>query len=82
VHNKLIGFGSVGRTFSPDSLDHGELWVAHAVVVPEFRGKGVLGKHDKQLAYESQQGRFCLAQIILLLKNFFLKMVGKKYVIL
>ncbi len=59
MHNKLIGFGSVGRTFSPDSLDHGELWVAHAVVAPEFRGKGVLSKlYDKQLAYaKSQQGR-------------------------
>jgi hypothetical protein len=35
--NRLIGFGSVGRTFSPDAVDNGELWIAHAVVDPTFR---------------------------------------------
>src|SRR5579864_9260109 len=32
--DELVGFASVGRFFSPDGKDNGQLWLAHAVVLP------------------------------------------------
>ncbi len=52
VDEQLVGFGTVGRGFSPDSIDNGELWIAHAVVVPEFRNQGIFAKlYAEQLTY-------------------------------
>ncbi len=56
ITNQFVGFGTVGRAFSPDNLDNGELWIAHAVVIPEFRQQGIFRKiYKAQLAYARSQ---------------------------
>lgn len=52
ANEKLIGFASVGREFSPDRKDNDALWLAHAVVTPEFREQGVFQKlYDEQMSF-------------------------------
>lgn len=38
---RLIGFSAVNRNASPDGVGNGSLWFGYAVVVPEFRNRGV-----------------------------------------
>ena len=38
---KLIGGASITRVASPDGIDNGKLWFADAVVLPDYRGKGI-----------------------------------------
>src|SRR3989344_5831657 len=38
---KIIGCASVTRVASPDGIDNGKLWFADAVVLPEYRNKGI-----------------------------------------
>ncbi len=73
--NHLIGFGTVGRSFSPDTLDNGELWIAHAVVDPEFRNQGVFKRiYDMQLSYAATQpGRILSCTDNPIVSDFFLK---------
>ncbi len=73
--NQLVGFGSVGRTFSPDALDNNELWLAHAVVDPEFRNRGVFKRiYDMQMLYAiTQPGRILSCTDNPIVSNFFLK---------
>lgn len=72
---QLVGFGTVGRSFSPDSLDNDELWVAHAVVAPEFRKRGLFRElYDRQLAYtKSQEGRILSCTDNPVVEKFFLE---------
>ena len=38
---KIVGCASVTRVASPDGIDNGKLWFADAVVLPEYRNKGI-----------------------------------------
>lgn len=78
--NQLIAFGSVGRSLSPDGIDNEALWIAHAVVVPEYRGQGIFKKiYDMQMAYaKSQQGRILSCTDNPIVEKFFLANGWKK----
>lgn len=43
-NEKLVGFGSVTKVASPDGVDNGKCWLADAVVVPEYRYRGIYKK--------------------------------------
>jgi GNAT superfamily N-acetyltransferase len=70
----LVGFASVGRIFSPDGKDNGELWLAHAVVAPPFREQGIFqALYEKQLAYaQSSSGRILACTSNPIMEKFFL----------
>lgn len=52
IQDKLVGFASVGKGFSPDGRDNDALWLAHAVVNPEYRRQGIFEKlYDAQMSY-------------------------------
>lgn len=78
--DRLVGFGSVGRGFSPDLLDNDGLWLAHVVVVPEFRNRGIFKKiYELQLSYAaSQPGRIVSCTDNPIIAEFFLKNGWKK----
>jgi len=38
---KLVGCASVTRVASPDGIDNGKLWFADAVILPDYRDKGI-----------------------------------------
>lgn len=42
--NNLVGFGSVTKVASPDGVDNGKCWMADAIVVPEYRNRGIYKK--------------------------------------
>ena len=49
---KIIGCASVTRLASPDNIDNGKLWLANAVVLPNYRKKGIFRLiYNKQLKY-------------------------------
>lgn len=76
----LVAFGTVGRGFSPDTLDNQELWLAHGVVIPEFRKQGLFAViYEKQLDYAiSQYGRILSCTDNPLIEQFILKRGWKK----
>ncbi|MDE2001554.1 MAG: GNAT family N-acetyltransferase [Patescibacteria group bacterium] len=78
--DRLVGFGTVGRSFSPDALDNGELWIAHAVVDPAFRNRGIYKKlYDLRLSYAlSQAGRILSCTDNPIVAEFFMKHGWKK----
>ncbi len=80
VGDHLVGFGSVGRDFSPDLLDNDAFWLAHVVVVPEFRNRGIFKKiYELQLSYAtSQAGRIFSCTDNPIVTEFFLKNEWKK----
>lgn len=71
----LIGFASVGHGFSPDGIDNDAFWLAHVVVMPEYRQRGVFQKlYDAQLAYaQSRRGRILSCTDNPIVENFFSK---------
>ncbi len=73
-NDQLVGFGSVGRSFGPDGVDDSELWLAHVVVIPEFRGQGIFKKiYEMQMSYaKNQQGRILSCTDNPIVEKFFL----------
>ncbi|TSC83229.1 MAG: hypothetical protein G01um101419_139 [Parcubacteria group bacterium Gr01-1014_19] len=57
--DKLVGFAAINRFASPDGIDSGELWLGYAVVIPEFRERGIYQKlYSHQMTYaEKESGR-------------------------
>lgn len=41
---ELIGCASITRIASPDGIDTNKPWLGHAIVLPEYRRQGILGK--------------------------------------
>lgn len=74
-NNQLVGFGTVGRSFSPDAFDNDELWVAHAVVTPAFRKKGIFKRiYGMQLSYaKNHEGRILSCTDNPIMEKFFLE---------
>ena len=61
-NDELVGIGIINRFSSPDGKDNGELWLADAVVLPEFRGRGIYRKlYDTRMQYALQQPRRILS---------------------
>ncbi|HEY5220584.1 MAG TPA: GNAT family N-acetyltransferase [Candidatus Paceibacterota bacterium] len=54
--DKLVGFATVNRFASPDGKDNGELWLGHAVVIPEFREQGIYQKLYTAQMEHTQRG--------------------------
>ncbi len=79
-NDQLIGFGSVGRAFSPDGTDDSELWLAHAVIVPEYRRIGIFNKiYEMQMSYaKSRSGRILSCTDNPIVEKFFLANGWKK----
>ena len=79
-NDQLVGFGSVGRDFSPDGIDNSELWIAHAVIIPEYRRIGIFNKiYEMQMSYaKSQQGRILSCTDNPIVEKFFLANDWKK----
>ncbi|MBP6879576.1 MAG: GNAT family N-acetyltransferase [Candidatus Pacebacteria bacterium] len=40
-NGKLVGLASINNFASPDKIDNGLPWLAAAVVLPEYRGRGI-----------------------------------------
>jgi GNAT superfamily N-acetyltransferase len=78
--DRLVGFGSVGRALSPDALDNEALWLAHVVVAPEFRNRGIFKTiYKHQLSYAtSQAGRVLSCTDNPIVAEFYLKNGWKK----
>lgn len=58
INNQLVGFATLGRSFSPDGRDNQELWLAHAVVIPAFRGQGIFKKlYSKLIKHDDQKNK-------------------------
>jgi len=56
-NDELVGFGAVGRTFSPEGKDNNQLWIGHAVVLPSYRRKGVFTLiYKEQMTYCNKIG--------------------------
>lgn len=74
VGDNLVGFATVGRSFSPDGIDNGELWLAHVVVLPEFRSQGIFSKlYQAQIKYAKNQfGRILSCTDNPIVEKFFL----------
>lgn len=80
-HNdQLVGFGSITNNGSPDGIDNGELWLAHAVVLPEFQQQGIYGKiYEKCMGYASTiSGRLLACTDNPVMDSFFLSNEWKK----
>ncbi len=77
---ELIAFGSVGRSLSPDGVDNDALWIAHAVVIPKFRKKGIFNSiYQMQMTYaKSQEGRILACTDNPIIEKFFLVNSWKK----
>ncbi len=73
--DKIIAFATVNKNSSPDGIDNGNLWLAHAVVVPEFRKRGLFTKlYDKQISYaKTQDGKIFACTDNPIVRDFFLK---------
>ncbi len=49
---KIVGCSSVTRIASPDKIDNGKLWLANAIVLPNYRKKGIFKLlYNKQFKY-------------------------------
>jgi len=49
---KLVGCASVAHSVSPDNIDNEKLWISHAVVLPDYRKKGIFNLlYKKQINY-------------------------------
>lgn len=69
----LVGFASVGHGFSPDGIDNDALWLAHAVVDPRYRERGIFQKlYEAQLTYaRNKDGRILSCTDNPIVENFF-----------
>lgn len=79
--DNLVGFASVGRGFSPDEENNESLWFSHAIVIPEFRNRGIFKKlYEKQIIYaKKQKGKIFSCTDNPIVKSFFLKNGWKEY---
>ena len=76
----LVGFATVTRNASPDGIDNESLWLAHAVVTPEFRQQGIFEKlYAGQIHYaQSASGRILSCTDNPIVEKFFLAHGWKK----
>lgn len=53
---RIVGFGSITRISSPDGKDNNKPWFADAVVLPEYRNKGIYTElYRKRLSFIKKQ---------------------------
>ncbi|MES2226082.1 MAG: GNAT family N-acetyltransferase [Patescibacteria group bacterium] len=80
VDGKLIAFASIGHGFSPDGIDDDALWLAHVVVAPPYRERGIFQKlYDKLMTYaQAKDERILSCTDNSIMEDFFLTHGWKK----
>jgi len=75
IADTLVGFAGVSRHASPDGRDNGELWFGYAVVVPEWRGRGIFRMlYNTCMRYmEASSGRILCCTDNPMVESFILK---------
>lgn len=76
----LTGVGAVNRVASPDGQDNGEIWLADAVVLPEYRNRGIYSKlYEARMTWaQTQPGRILSCTENPVIDDFFLKRGWRK----
>ncbi len=73
--DRLAGFGTVNRYSSPDGRDNGEIWFGDAVVMPEFRNRGIYRNlYENRMDYvKDKPGKILSCTDSPLMEKFFLR---------